>query len=58
MNHQQDKAAAISWARRLAERQFLVLNAKTTGLYDAQALQIAVINQDGEPMWETLVMGY
>jgi len=56
MNHQQDKADAISWARRLAERQFLVLDTETTGLYDAQALQIAVINQDGEPMWETLVM--
>ena len=51
-----DRQRAISWAKTALEDRFLILDTETTGLdARAEAIQIAVINQDGERAFESLI---
>jgi len=53
--YERDRAAAIQWARNLAENDYVILDTETTGLYDAEIVQIAVIDRNGDPLLDTLV---
>ena len=52
-----DRVDAVLWARELLERDdWVVLDTETTGLeYDAQIVEIAVVDRFGEPLLDTLV---
>lgn len=51
-----DRKAAVEWARSLLEQDFLVLDTETTGLKgDAQIVQLAVIDSSGAVLLDTLV---
>lgn len=51
-----DRAAAVTWARTLLEGEFVIIDTETTG-FDShdEIIQIAVIDQDGETVFECLV---
>lgn len=50
-----DRDTAISWARAMQKRNFLVLDTETTGLQDAEIVQIAIVNKAGDALLDTLV---
>jgi hypothetical protein len=50
-----DKATAVKWAKDLLSREFLILDTETTGIKKPSACQIAIINQSGEVLINTLV---
>lgn len=39
----------------LKDKDFLVLDTETTGLYEGEIIQIAIINSAGEPLLDTLI---
>ena len=41
------QCSEIMWARELLSSEFVILDTETTGLYDAEVIQIAVIDQTG-----------
>lgn len=51
----EDLIAAVRWARDLLRDEFVILDSETTGLYKAEFVQLAIINQKGEPLLNTLV---
>lgn len=50
-----DQEAATEWAREMLAQEFVILDTETTGLFEAEIVQIAVINQAGETLLDTLV---
>ena len=54
---ERDRQNACRWAHRLLQKpdSFVVLDTETTGLYDAEPVQIAVIRSDGSTLLDTLV---
>jgi DNA polymerase-3 subunit epsilon len=53
---ERDRVAAVRWARdELAKDDWVILDTETTELYDAEIVEIAIINPMGEPLLNTLV---
>jgi DNA polymerase-3 subunit epsilon len=51
-----DRVAAVLWARDvLAKDDWVILDTETTGLNDAEIVEIAIINHFGEAVLDTLV---
>jgi DNA polymerase III subunit epsilon len=51
-----DKEAATQWARQLLTREdWVILDTETTGLHNAEVVDIAIVNPKGEPIVDTLV---
>jgi DNA polymerase III epsilon subunit-like protein len=50
-----DGESAEQGARELLENGCVIMDTETTGLYDAEIVQIAIINQRGETLLNTLV---
>lgn len=51
-----DRAAAVRWAREILEQDnWTILDTETTGLGDAEVIEIAIINKGGEPLLDTLI---
>ena len=54
-NFEHDKNEAVQWAQNLLRREFVILDTETTGLYNAQAVQIAAIAETGKMLLNTLI---
>lgn len=53
---ERDRVSAVIWAReQLSQNDWVILDTETTGLYDAEIVEIAVINCVGEALLNTLV---
>ncbi len=51
-----DCKRAIHWAKTTLDQPFLILDTETTGLDNlAEAVEIAIINQDGDEIFQSLV---
>jgi DNA polymerase III subunit epsilon len=50
-----DGYEAHQWATALLERDFIILDTETTGLRNAEAIEIAIINSKGETLLNTRV---
>lgn len=50
-----DRQTSVDWARKLLSTDFVILDFETTGLRDAQIVQIGVIDRQGQPLMNTLV---
>ena len=51
-----DRVAAVLWARdELTKTDWTILDTETTGLYNAEIVEIAIVNHAGEPLLNTLV---
>lgn len=50
-----DRQKSVDWARNLLNTDFLILDFETTGLRDAQIVQIGIIDRQGRPLIDTLV---
>lgn len=52
----EDKNDAIEWAKKvLATSDWVILDTETTGLYNAEAVQIGVINHEGQTVLNSLL---
>lgn len=53
----EDRNDAIDWAKSVGSQQddFLILDTETTGLFDAEVVQIGIINMSGEVVLDSLV---
>jgi len=52
---EKDRVNAVLWAReQLALNAWVLLDTETTGLYDAEIVEIALVNPLGEPLLNTL----
>lgn len=55
-DYDQDCKRAIRWAKTTLDQSFLIFDTETTGLSNfAEAIQIAIINQDGDKVFESLI---
>ncbi|MEG4026450.1 MULTISPECIES: 3'-5' exonuclease [unclassified Microcoleus] len=53
---ERDRVSAVLWAReQLSQNDWVILDTETTGLYDAQIVEIAIIDRLGEMLLNTLV---
>ena len=53
---EQDRVNAVKWAReQLTKDDWVILDTETTGLYDAQIVEIAVIDCTGQTLLDTLL---
>lgn len=53
---EQDRIRAVRWVRNiLADPSYIVLDTETTGLSDAEIVEIAVMDLEGKPLLNTLV---
>ncbi len=53
---ERDRVNAVKWAReQLTQNDWVILDTETTGLYDAEIVEIAVINCVGEPLLNVLI---
>ena len=53
---ERDRVSAVLWAReQLIQKDWAVLDTETTGLYDAEIVEIAIINNLGEMLLDALV---
>jgi DNA polymerase-3 subunit epsilon len=51
-----DRVRAVRWARtQLTLDNWAILDTETTGLYNAEIVEIAIISNRGEPLLNTLV---
>lgn len=51
-----DRAQAVRWAKKQIEQDnWVLLDTETTGLEDAEVVEIAIVNQQGAPIVNTLV---
>jgi DNA polymerase III epsilon subunit-like protein len=56
MNELNARDSAISWARQMMEKDFIILDTETTGLdYDAEACQIGITDKAGKILLDQLV---
>lgn len=53
---EQDRVTAVRWARdELSKSDWVILDTETTGLQNAEIVEIAIISHTGEPLLNTLV---
>jgi DNA polymerase-3 subunit epsilon len=53
---ERDRVNAVLWAReQLIQKDWAILDTETTGLYDAEIVEIAIINYLGEILLDTLI---
>jgi DNA polymerase-3 subunit epsilon len=53
---ERDRINAVMWAReQLTLDDWVILDTETTGLYDAEIVEIAIVNHKGEPLLNTLI---
>lgn len=53
---ERDRVSAVLWAReQLSQKDWVILDTETTGLYDAEIVEIAIINPLGEALLDMLV---
>lgn len=53
---ERDRVSAVLWAReQLSQNDWVILDTETTGLYDAEIVEIAIINHLGEMLLDTLI---
>jgi DNA polymerase-3 subunit epsilon len=53
---ERDRVRAVKWAReQLSQNDWVILDTETTGLYDAEIVEIAIINNLGAMLLDTLV---
>ena len=53
---ERDRVSAVFWAReQLNQKDWVILDTETTGLYDAEIVEIAIINHRGEMLLDTLI---
>jgi DNA polymerase-3 subunit epsilon len=53
---ERDRVKAVLWAReQLSHNDWVILDTETTGLYDAEIVEIAIINNLGEMLLDTLI---
>jgi DNA polymerase-3 subunit epsilon len=53
---ERDRVNAVLWAReQLSQNDWAILDTETTGLYDAEIVEIAIINYLGEILLDTLI---
>jgi DNA polymerase-3 subunit epsilon len=53
---EKDRVSAVLWAReQLKQNDWVILDTETTGLYDAEIVEIAIINHLGEMLLNTLI---
>lgn len=51
-----DRAKAVRWARKILEQDnWTILDTETTGLGDAEVIEIAIIDHLGRPLFNTLI---
>jgi len=50
-----DRPAAERWAKGMLTRDFRILDTETTGLGNAEIVEIAIIDPDGKPLVNTLI---
>lgn len=55
INWESDRDAAEDWAREMLTCGALILDTETTGLYNCEIIQIAVINMYGHVLLDTLI---
>lgn len=52
----EDKNSAIEWARKqLKKRKWVILDTETTGLNDAEIVQIGIIDREGKTVFDSLI---
>jgi DNA polymerase-3 subunit epsilon len=53
---ERDRINTVKWAReQLTLDDWVILDTETTGLYDAEIVDIAIVSHEGEPLLNTLV---
>jgi DNA polymerase-3 subunit epsilon len=53
---ERDRVSAVLWAReQLSQNDWVILDTETTGLYDAEIVEIAIIDRLGEMLLDTLI---
>jgi DNA polymerase III subunit epsilon len=53
---ERDRVSAVLWAReQLSQKDWVILDTETTGLYDAQIVEIAIIDCTGQTLLDTLI---
>lgn len=53
---ERSRAAAVKWARKILEQDdWVILDTETTGLGNAEVIEIAAINSKSEPLLNTLI---
>jgi len=53
---ERDRVRAVRWARtQLTLDNWAILDTETTGLYNAEIVEIAIISTTGEPLLNTLI---
>ena len=53
---ERDRVSAVLWAReQLTQDDWTILDTETTGLYDAQIVEIAIIDRTGQTLLDTLI---
>lgn len=53
---EQDRVAAVRWAREeLSKDDWVILDTETTGLHNAEIVEIAIVSHTGEPLLNTLI---
>ncbi|MEG4286363.1 3'-5' exonuclease [Microcoleus sp. A006_D1] len=53
---ERDRINAVLWAReQLVMDDWVILDTETTGLYDAEVVEIAIVSHKGEPLLNTLI---
>ena len=53
---ERDRVRAVKWAReQLTQKDWVILDTETTGLYDAEIVEIAIIDRTEETLLDTLI---
>ena len=53
---ERDRVSAVLWAReQLSQNDWVILDTETTGLYDAEIVEIAIIERTEETLLDTLI---
>lgn len=53
---ERDRIRAVQWAQNLLQRDdWVLLDTETTGLYDAEIVEVSIANREGNPLLNTLI---